>query len=434
MSFKLEPTPKPIYLPAGRLFVTKRRKHGIEIQYRIGNGGQGTVFLSLNKNTGKNVVVKIRHPKFANGETIRLLEHQVSQRFHRLSRIFVTPRDLIIQDGFVGYVADYIEGDPIDVIVEKGEIDLIQALIICLRIARNFAALHNLDILHSDIRESNIRIRVHPDGTIDVFVIDWDGMLVPGLPPTHCYGAPRYMAPEILSALIQGKDPVPTKATECYSLAAIFYELIHMRHHLTGHDESPKTIHEVILKGKLIFDPDLPFDPNQGGYPPAILNTRLVVLFRRAFSLDPENRPTAREYEDAFVDALNNVLPCLFCKKPTLVDHLKNTCPHCGNPFPTAKFVAPSGKHIIVNSQEVVIGRADFGGDKTISRTHAYLRKLGPDVFVHVVGKIGMSRKNGKGWETLDSHTLIPVEPGQFLRVGKYEFKLVRCDINGRDV
>ena len=434
MSFNFEPAPKPVYLPFGRLFITKMRKRSVEIQYMIGNGAQGTVFLALDKNTGKKIVAKIRHPKFATSETIKLLEYQVSQRFHRLSPMFVTPRDLIIQDGFVGYVADYIEGDPLDVIVDKGEIDLIQALIVCLRIARMFVALHNLDILHCDIRESNIRLVVHADGRVDVFVIDWDGMLVPGFAPTNCFGAPRYMAPEIMSALKQGKDPVPNKGTERFSCAGIFHELIAMRHHLTGHDETPDTMYEVVSKGKWLFDPNLPFDVKIGGYPPAFLNIRLAVLFRRAFSLDPENRPTVREWEDAFVDALKNVLTCPFCNDPTFVDHVKNSCPHCGKPFPTAKFIAPSGKHIIVNSSEVTIGRSDFNGDKTISRTHAYFRKLGPDVFIHVVGKLGMSLKNGKGWEQIDSHKLVRVEPGLLLRLGSYEFKLIRCDMSGKEV
>jgi hypothetical protein len=193
-------------------------------------------------------------------------------------------------------------------------------------------------------------------------------------------------------------------------------------------------MYEVVSKGKWIYDPAMPFDATIGGYPPAIFNTRLTVMFRRAFSLDPDNRPPAREWADELLDTLNNVVPCPFCKSASFADHAKTSCPHCGKAFPTAKFITPSGKHIIVNSSEVTIGRADFGGDKTISSTHAYFRKLGPDVFIHVVGKLGMFLKNGKGWEQIDSHKLVRVEPGLLLRLGPYEFKLIRCDMSGKEV
>ena len=435
MRLNNEPLPKPLYLPAGRLFRTSKRNHIFEILYKLGHGGQGTVFLVQNKDTGKKMTIKFVHGKFANGETIKRLEYQVSQRFHKISPIFLTPRDLVIQDGLVGYVADYAEGSPIDVIVEKREIDIIQALMACLMLAKGFRALHDLDVLHCDVRESNIRIAVlAADEGVEVSVIDWDGMSAPALPPTLCVGSYRYMAPELLSALKKDVTTVPTKATECYSLAGIFHEFITMRHHLTGYDQSPEVIHDVVCRGKWLYDIDSPFNPDYGGYPPAILNTRLVILFRRAFSLDPANRPTAREWENALLEALGSILLCPFCKAPTFVDHSKTICPYCNRPFPTLKAITSSGKHIVVNSPEVVIGRTDLGGDKTISRSHLILRKLGPEVFVQVVGKLVVSRKNGKGWEDLDFQKLIPIEPGQSLRIGNHKLQLVRCDMRGQEV
>ena len=434
MSFDFDPVPPPIYVESGRLFQTRKRKNSFEIRFRIGNGAQGTVYLSVDKGTGKKQAAKFCHKKYLNTETIERLEHQVAQRLHKVSGMFVTPRDLFVQDGHIGYVADYVEGCSVDEIVENAEITLTQALTACMILARNYAILHSLNILHGDVRESNIRI--HLDGDrVRVFVLDWDGMMAPGLPFSfYSCGAPRYMAPEIMAALARGRAIPPTEATECYQLACIFHELITLRHHLTGHDQTIETMCEVVSKGKWLFDPSLPFDPDNAGYPPAILGPKFTALFRRSFSLDPDNRPSAREWEKTLAEELGNIFPCPFCGGPVFVDRTKDVCPFCGEDYPTLKFGTPSGKQIVVNSDAVTVGRSHFGDDKSVSRTHVHFRKLGPDVFAHVVGKSGMFRKNGRGWEALGSHKLVPVDPGQLLRIGNHEFKLIRCDMKGKEV
>jgi len=433
MNSKNQLAPRPLYLPCGRTFRTKERKHAVEVMYRIGCGGQGTAFLVNNLDTGKKMVLKIFHSKFVNDDTMKRMEFLVEQRLYKLSQVFKPPRDIVLQDGFVGYVADFAEGNPVDILVEQRQVNLLQGLIASLILAQNFASLHDLAILHGDIRDTNIRIAVHGDG-LTISVIDWDNILAPGLPSAPCLGALRYMAPELSIANKENRFISPTLATERYSFAAIFYELIALRHHLAGYDQSAESTHEAICKGKLLHDPEDNPGPILGGYPLAIMNALLLNLFRRAFSLCLSNRPCLHEWIDVLINAMHSIAPCHFCRKPFFVDPAKVVCPYCRQAFPTLKIITPSGKHIVINSSEIPVGREDLGGSKTISRRHVYFRKLGPDVYIQSVGKISTFRKNGKGWQPLDDYKLVPIEHEQCLRIGDVELRLVRCDMAGREV
>lgn len=431
MTVNNQTPPPPLYLPSGRRFRTKKRKQTFVVEYRLGSGGQGTVFRAKNLDTGKIQVVKILHAKLINRDTRKGLDGLIDLRSHKLSRVFKPPLDIVDEDGMLGYIADYAEGDPVDVVVEKVGVDLPQSLMACLILAQSFSILHDLGFLHGDIRDVNIRIHVVEDRPF-VSAIDWDGARGPGLPPSSCVGAIRYMAPELHVALLQNRLATPTKFTECYSFAAIFHELITMRYFLAGFDESAEAVRENSCKGKWIHNLDSTLYLTLGGYPPGILDASLANLFCRAFFLDPENRPSLHEWVDVLLLAIKNLMPCPRCRKPLLADHAKAMCPYCNRPFPTLKIVTPSGRHIVINSTEVVVGRADLGGSKVISRRHAYFRKLGPDVYVQNAGKLPMFRLNGHGLERLDDHVLTPIEHGQRLRVADVELVLERCEMDGK--
>ena len=205
-----------------------------------------------------------------------------------------------------------------------------------------------------------------------------------------------------------------------------------LRYHLAGSDQSPEDVAAGSCRGKWIHDEDSQLYRTLGGYPPGILDNTLTNFFRRTFSLNPDNRARMCEWTNGLIKGLGSLFPCPRCGKPLIADCSKGSCPYCCKSFPTLCVIMPDGKRIVVDSPEVVVGRDDVGGSKSISRRHLYFRKLGTDIYVQNEGKGDTFRLSGNAREPLSQHALVPVEHGQVLRVGDAELRLEWCELDGR--
>src|SRR5260370_20658696 len=92
------------------------------------------------------------------------------------------------------------------------------------RLGAGRAEAHRNQVIHGDIKSSNIILTTGPDGAIRAVITDFGlarGMKAPqsGLESAAPAGTPDYMAPELF------RDEKVSVATDIYALGVIFHEL-----------------------------------------------------------------------------------------------------------------------------------------------------------------------------------------------------------------
>jgi serine/threonine protein kinase len=190
-----------------------------EVVAPLASGGMGGVYLAMHRTTGDRVALKVLDPIFANhAEVVERLyaEQAVSARASHpgLVEIRAAARS---SDDIPFLVMEYLEGETLAAIVQRGALDLETIVGACARIAAALAALHAVGIAHCDVKPENLFVL--SDGGVKV--IDF-GVSRHIDEPGHdgsIAGTPAYMAPE------QWKG-APELASDVYSLGCVMYELL----------------------------------------------------------------------------------------------------------------------------------------------------------------------------------------------------------------
>jgi len=246
-----------------------------EVVAPLASGGMGGVYLAMHRTTGDRVALKVLDPMFANhAEVVERLyaEHAVSARASHpgLVEIRAASRS---SDDIPFLVMEYLEGETLAAISQRGLLDLETIADACARIATALAALHAVGIVHCDVKPENLFV-LHGGG---VKVIDF-GVSRHVDEPSHdesISGTPAYMAPE------QWRG-APVLASDVYSLGCVMYEL---------------------LTGDVPFDGSLPQlmmahteqRPARPSWLRAAVPMELERLVLRALAKDPAMRPTMAE-------------------------------------------------------------------------------------------------------------------------------------------
>ncbi|MHC4505505.1 MAG: serine/threonine-protein kinase, partial [Planctomycetota bacterium] len=195
-----------------------------EILEEVSRGAMGIVYRAREKALGRIVALKV----LLAGE--HASDEQVG-RFIREARAIARIRhpnivpihDVGEVDGRHYFTMDYIEGDPLSRMIEKGKVDIRRALDIVESIADAAECAHAAGVVHRDIKPSNIMIDAEGRAQITDF-----GLAKPVEGDTQytrtgtTIGTPAYMPPE------QAKGDVAaiTPQSDIYSIGAVLYELV----------------------------------------------------------------------------------------------------------------------------------------------------------------------------------------------------------------
>ena len=226
-----------------------------KISESIGSGGMGEVYLATDVVAGRRAALKLLPFRFT-GVPERL------KRFEREARAVVAlnhPNILTIyeigQDNSIHYiVSELIDGETLRQRLERGHLQLGEAVDVAIQVARAITAAHEAGIVHRDVKPENIMLR--PDGYVKV--LDFgiaklaespfggataDGAGSVTLGETNLgtiLGTVRYMSPE------QARCGHVDKATDIWSLGVVLYEMV------TGHapfsGDTPKEVMSLILE------------------------------------------------------------------------------------------------------------------------------------------------------------------------------------------
>jgi eukaryotic-like serine/threonine-protein kinase len=193
--------------------------------------------------------------------------------------------------------------------------------------------LHRGDYVVGDFNERNIL--VHSDTRVTL--VDCDSMQVPNPrtgPPFLCgVGRAEFTAPELLDVDIR---TTPRRASsDLFALAVHIFQLVMEGVHpfdgvWRGDGEKPRR-HQLAKEGLFAYAGDRRLVPRPTAMPFDLLPAEIRELFTRAFvrgSVDPDVRPTGREWHDALVRCAADLRTCAAVEWHRYPAH-HAACPWC---------------------------------------------------------------------------------------------------------
>lgn len=130
-----------------------------EIRNEIARGGVGIVYHALDRESGESVALKILQSGADATEEQILRFHREAKTVQELRHPnIVRVRDFGSVSGRHYIVMDYIDGKPLDELIQVGELTLKRALRIGIGTALALDYAHQREILHRDVKPSNILV------------------------------------------------------------------------------------------------------------------------------------------------------------------------------------------------------------------------------------------------------------------------------------
>ena len=389
-----------------------------------GMGGQATAYDAVETASGQVGVVKLFHAKLDPDLLARRTRFLIDQDLHNGCPAICAPIDLIHNGVGTGHFVPLAPGVCAADLIAGGSQDLVGQLQLAVAVARAIEVLEARGIAYGDVQLDHVLVE-QCGSVLKAYLIDLDNFSEADQPPPPCVGHQLYMAPELRKAHREGKPACPNLASDHFALGVLQHEIVFLRHPAAGRDAEMEQFEAAMTCG---FWPDDPARqsgaaPPGGGYAASVVHAGMAALFRRAFSLDPDIRPSPAEWVGVLSDAMCRVSLCPACDRPVIVDPAKTCCPYdgCGKPFPVLKLVVDGAPDIVLDKGDIVIGRFEVNGSAAVSVRHARFSHLGPDTYVESWGTNGTWRFDGENWIRLPANRSILLADGDRLRLADTE-------------
>lgn len=217
-----------------------------EIQKEIGKGGMGVVYLAKHVSLPKLFAIKRLSPELGKVQEFRerFLEEANNQaQLDHPNIVQVT--DLFEEDGHFYFVMDYVDGKDLDDRIRKlGKLEEFEALKLLRGLLEALQFAHDKNIVHRDVKPSNILITKDGRPRITDFGI---AILLGGRrftsTPGQANGTPWYMSPE----QIQTPHNIDHRS-DIYSLGIVLYEMLAGEVPFGNHEESEFNVKEQQIK------------------------------------------------------------------------------------------------------------------------------------------------------------------------------------------
>ncbi len=215
---------------------TSRRFGEYDIIDEIARGGMGVVYLARQRVLKRVVALKVlRSGDNASEEERQRLLREAKAAAGMTHPNIVPIHEFAIHQGQPYFTMDYIDGQPLDVMLEKGPLNVRQAVEIIATVSRAIAYAHARGIIHRDLKPANIIIT--PDGR--PMITDF-GLAVEQTRESEkkhrmtmagsIMGTIPYAPPEQAAGRI---DQI-SERSDVYAMGAVLYEMLTGRPPFTG--------------------------------------------------------------------------------------------------------------------------------------------------------------------------------------------------------
>ena len=328
----------------------------------LGKGGFGEVYKATDA-IGRTVAIKVLKPGWNDdSDTIARFRREVQtagELFH--SRI-ATILDFGEAEGRRFLVMRYVDGQSLaQLIAMQGYLDWETALRIAREAAEALDYAHGRGFIHRDIKPANFIISPTDGAVLTDFGLvkaaQNSGLSVSGV----LLGTPNYIAPEVWN----GGQVSP--ATDIYSLACVFYEMIVGKPLFEG-ENAPQVMTRHVLHG--------PQFPDQ--WPQSVPNG-MVDVMKKALAEDPVQRYTSAE---EFVNALQAAAKILPIRPSVNKEKQVN--------LPETPPVSPANKKKQADSHSTTITNQPTGGEKLNKRVPVWFWWVGGTVLLLFLGIVAV--------------------------------------------
>lgn len=226
-----------------------------EIQLPLGAGGMGEVYRARDTRLDRIVAVKILPSHLSGNPGAKQRLEREARTISSLNHPHIcTLHDIGSQDGTSYLVMEYVEGQTLEVRLQKGPMTLKQALECSAQICDALEKAHRAGIVHRDLKPSNVMLTASGAKLLDfglakplvasIQAAADRGALTPSTPtmnlsmltatPTALtqqgtiVGTFQYIAPEVL----QGQDATPR--SDIFSFGCVLYEMVTGRRAFDG--------------------------------------------------------------------------------------------------------------------------------------------------------------------------------------------------------
>ena len=330
-------------------------------KHKLTNGGQGTVQVVKDPN-GHTLVKKTMLSSATvakRTEALVGLSRQISSPYIAMPNAWRKTKNGKIQS-----LAPFIEGVSLEEDQARGLPELLE---IALHGVSQWVLLEDSGLAHGDIAPGNILISL--DGA--TYWIDFDGANLPGpgMPPPETIGQRPMLAPELRSG-----SQAPSITSDRYAMGVYLNMLLLCRHPIDGLAKTPVETDDFMSRN---FWPERIRTPEAGDTPIEALSEGLMDLFDRAFSINPNVRPSAKEWQLELTHALENTWVHDCGGAFVGADPHTLTCPHCGEIGarpPEVPLAANTGQSV-----QVRLRVPDYSIDEILTLTPPQVFALGRD-------------------------------------------------------
>jgi predicted Ser/Thr protein kinase len=248
-----------------------------EVLSVLGHGGMGVVYKAQDRTLDEPVALKVLRPQLA-------LTQHLANRFHSEIKLARKVRHRNVcaiheygEDGPHRYIAmEFIDGVNLrELVRERGPLPYPEACDVALQVLKGLQAVHDLGIIHCDLKTANIMmdtqgvIRLMDFGLAKVRRAEDSAATMTGI----LEGTPEYMSPE----QVLGAAAVDFQS-DIYALGIILFEL------LTGEVPFRGASFVATMRMQLVDLPPL------DGEPARLLPAQIVPVLRKALAKDPGER------------------------------------------------------------------------------------------------------------------------------------------------